>query len=310
MVYKFSRNGNVFLESESKDVAANQDSGEIVPTDYYWTTGMSDWLLVGSKSDWEPALPPPLSSAPSQPVRALGGRVLDFNQATFSGLILGDDGVRYGFNAMEWRNASMRPAQGLQVNFEAKGAQAFSIYPTALPSTLPRPAAALPPGSLAPRPFAYYAWMVAAFFAPYLFGWRIIFDKTLGYSKEWKILYALWLPLFVPFVLEMTNGSRNFSSPRDNSSFTRTENLESKNAAFMARLTPEQRIAVETMQKNFRQAVRENFDHQDKNKDERLDMKEFLSQPLYGINTYGAEDFDSRDTNKDGYVTFEEQMQK
>jgi hypothetical protein len=236
--------------------------------------------------------------------------VLDFNQATFSGLILGDDGVRYGFNAMEWRNASMRPAQGLQVNFEAKGAQAFSIYPTALPSTLPRPAAALPPGSLAPRPFAYYAWMVAAFFAPYLFGWRIIFDKTLGYSKEWKILYALWLPLFVPFVLEMTNGSRNFSSPRDNSSFTRTENLESKNAAFMARLTPEQRIAVETMQKNFRQAVRENFDHQDKNKDERLDMKEFLSQPLYGINTYGAEDFDSRDTNKDGYVTFEEQMQK
>ena len=78
----------------------------------------------------------------------------------------------------------------------------------------------------------------------------------------------------------------------------------------MARLTPEQRIAVETMQKNFRQAVRENFDHQDKNKDGRLDMKEFLSQPIYGINTYGAEDFDSRDTNKDGYVTFEEQMQK
>ena len=47
-----------------------------------------------------------------------------------------------------------------------------------------------------------------------------------------------------------------------------------------------------------------------RHKDGRLDMKEFLSQPLYGINTYGAEDFDSRDTNKDGYVTFEEQMQK
>ena len=32
--------------------------------------------------------------------------------------------------------------------------------------------------------FAYSAWMVAAFIAPYLFSWRIIFDKTLGYSKN------------------------------------------------------------------------------------------------------------------------------
>jgi hypothetical protein len=309
MVYKFSRNGNVFLESESKDVATHQDSGAIVPTDYYWTPGMSDWLLVRSKSDWEPALPPPLSFAPRQPVRAIGGKVLDFNQATFSGLILGVDGVRYAFNAMEWRNASMRPAQGLQVNFEANGAHAFSIYPTALPSTLPRPAAAVLPGSLAPRPFAYFAWMVAAFFAPYLFSWRIIFDKTLGYSKEWKILYALWLPLFIPFVLEITTGYGNFLSPRDNSSFTRTENLESKNAAFMARLTPEQRIATETLQNNLRTALRDSFNVRDADKDGKLNRAEFMSTGLFK-NDYQESDFDRFDINKDGYVTFAEETQR
>lgn len=159
--------------------------------------------------------------------------------------------------------------------------------------------------------FAYSAWMVAAFIAPYLFSWRIIFDDTLGYSKGWKIFFALWIPIG----LLMVSGGGTTSSPKP-------ENQESKNAAFMAQFTPEQRVAVETMQRNFRQAARENFgageysgprssfDFQDKNKDERLDMKEFMSQPLHGISTYSAEDFDSRDTNKDGYVTFEELIQR
>ena len=134
MVYKFSRNGNVFLESESKDVASHQDSGAIVPTDFYWTSGMSGWLLVGSKKDWEPVLPPPISVAPRQPVRSAGGKVLDFNVAASSGIILGDDGVRYGFKAMEWRNSSTLPAQGVHVNFEVSGGEASSIYVTAQPA--------------------------------------------------------------------------------------------------------------------------------------------------------------------------------
>ena len=77
----------------------------------------------------------------------------------------------------------------------------------------------------------------------------------------------------------------------------------------MARLTPEQRIAVETMQQNMRLALRENFDSQDVNKDGKLDMKEFLSQGLLK-NTYVEADFHSQDANKDGYVTFEEQIQR
>lgn len=146
--------------------------------------------------------------------------------------------------------------------------------------------------------FAYSAWMVAAFIAPYLFSWRIIFDKTLGYSKGWKIFYALWIPI----VLAITSGGGRTSS-------SQPEDQESKNAAFMAQFTPEQRVAVETMQRNFRQAARENFDYQDNDKDGRLDMKEFLSQGILK-NTYGPSDFDRLDTNKDGYVTFEELTHK
>jgi hypothetical protein len=301
MLYKFSRNGSVFLDSDSKDVVAHQDSGAIVPTDYYWTQGMSDWLLVGSKSDWEPALPPPLSSAPRQPVRTIGGRVLDFNKATFSGLILGDDGVRYGFNAIEWRNASMLPVQGLQVNFETRGTQAFSIYPTVQPSTLPRPAASVPPSSQAPRPFAYSAWMVAAFFAPYLFSWRIIFDKNLGYSKGWKIFYALWIPVCLLIIAGGGGGNVGSSVGQ-----TYESDVESRNAAFMSRLTPEQRIAVETLQRNARLALKENFNYRDEDKDGRLNRVEFMSVGLLK-NDHTLADFDRLDTNRDGYVTFEEE---
>lgn len=146
--------------------------------------------------------------------------------------------------------------------------------------------------------FAYSAWMVAAFLAPYLFSWRIIFDKTLGYSKGWKIFYALWIPV----VLVVTSGGGRTSS-------SHSESQESKNAAFMARLTPEQRTAAETMQRNMRLALRENFDYQDSNKDGKLDKMEFLSKGILD-SSYGPADFDRFDANKDGYVTFEEQMQK
>lgn len=169
---------------------------------------------------------------------------------------------------------------------------ASSSVPPCLPSSAQAPAAAKS------RSFAYSAWMLAAFFAPYLFSWRIIFDKTLGYSKGWKIFYALWIPI----VLVITSGGGRNGS-------TQTDNQESKNAAFTARLTPEQRIAVETLQRNARLALRENFDYQDNDKDGRLDMKEFLSQGILK-NTYGPSDFDRLDTNKDGYVTFEELTHK
>jgi hypothetical protein len=38
-----------------------------------------------------------------------------------------------------------------------------------------------------------YFWLVFAFFAPYFGAWRIIFDKSIGYSKLTKVFYTIWL---------------------------------------------------------------------------------------------------------------------
>ena len=95
---------------------------------------MSGWSLVGLKSDWEPVLPPPIPVAAKQAVRSTGGKVLDFNVSASSGIILGDDGVRYSFKASEWRSSSSLPVQGAQVNFEVNRAEALSIFVISQPT--------------------------------------------------------------------------------------------------------------------------------------------------------------------------------
>ena len=145
------------------------------------------------------------------------------------------------------------------------------------------------------------AWLLGGFLMPYVFAWRIIFDRTYGFTRTTKIIYSVWTACFFLSIINASTRG-DFAS---NTSSRRTESLESKNAAFLARLTPEQREAVEYSQRGFRLALRNNFEHQDSNKDGRLDMKEFLSQGLFK-NTYGEADFDRKDVNKDGYLTFEE----
>jgi hypothetical protein len=145
------------------------------------------------------------------------------------------------------------------------------------------------------------AWLLGGFLMPYIFAWRIIFDRTYGFTRTTKIIYSVWTACFFLSIINASTRG-DFAS---NTSSRRTESLESKNAAFMARHTPEQREAVEYSQRGFRLALRNNFEHQDSNKDGRLDMKEFLSQGLFK-NTYGEADFDRKDINKDGYITFEE----
>jgi len=141
-------------------------------------------------------------------------------------------------------------------------------------------------------------WLLGGFLVPYIFAWRIIFDRTYGFTRTTKVIYSVWMVWFLLTLTRVVTSSSHTSSRR-------TESLESKNAAAMARLTPEQREAVEYSQRGFRLALRNNFEHQDSNKDGRLDMKEFLSQGLFK-NTYGEADFDRKDINKDGYLTFEE----
>jgi hypothetical protein len=65
------------------------------------------------------------------------------------------------------------------------------------------------------RPFAYYGWMVAAFFVPYLLGWRIVFDKTLGYAKGVKIIYAVWAMFVLFFVVSTVSGGGRYYTAKD-----------------------------------------------------------------------------------------------
>jgi len=148
------------------------------------------------------------------------------------------------------------------------------------------------------KPPGATGWLIGGFIMPYFFAWRIIFDKAYGFKTQTKVLYALWTAcFFFPFFIPST--SYPDTSP------ARAQTQESRNAAFMARLTPEQRIAVETMQRNARLALRQNYDYQDSDKDGRLDMREFLSQGILK-HSYGEADFEMKDTNKDGYLSFEE----
>ena len=84
--------------------------------------------------------------------------------------------------------------------------------PAAAPAWSPSAQAAAAAGE---RPFAYSAWMLAAFFAPYLFSWRIIFDKTLGYSRGWKIFYAVWTLLALSVVINTVSSGGRYYTAKD-----------------------------------------------------------------------------------------------
>jgi phage shock protein PspC (stress-responsive transcriptional regulator)/cold shock CspA family protein len=55
------------------------------------------------------------------------GHVLDYNVQSGSGLISGEDGKRYPFAAVEWKEAT-HPAKGQQIDFEISDNQAAGIY--------------------------------------------------------------------------------------------------------------------------------------------------------------------------------------
>ena len=90
---------------------------------------------------------------------------------TAQGLILGDDGERYTFTPLGWRDNSVSPQAGMRVDFEIRGSHAVGAYPiqgaapppspvqpTPVPPTMQRaptgqpPAQALPPTQPAGAP--------------------------------------------------------------------------------------------------------------------------------------------------------------
>jgi phage shock protein PspC (stress-responsive transcriptional regulator) len=141
VVFKISRNGQIILEVAEARLCAMVSAGAILPTDHCWTNGMSGWVLVSQRLVGGTA---PRAAAGA----SVAGKVLDFNISASSGLILGDDGVRYTFRGAEWRSAASLPQAGLRVNFVVSGLEALAIYAEAgTPPRLSSPGASADSGT-------------------------------------------------------------------------------------------------------------------------------------------------------------------
>ncbi|AIT06667.1 hypothetical protein MC45_10115 [Sphingomonas taxi] len=91
------------------------------------------------------------------------GQVLGVDQRTGEGLVAGDDGRRYRFTPEDWAQRG-EPAIGLQVDFEAEGDRALSVFP--MPSA--RGVATAPPPPASREPVTDRNKIVAAVLAFFL----------------------------------------------------------------------------------------------------------------------------------------------
>ena len=64
---------------------------------------------------------------------------------TAQGLILGDDGARYTFTPLGWRDDGASPQPGMRVDFEVRGSHAVGIYPVPGGAPAPSSAPGVPP---------------------------------------------------------------------------------------------------------------------------------------------------------------------
>lgn len=124
-LFKVSRNGQIISEFTEQGLVNALATGLVWPNDFYWTNGMSGWELVSTRFQ-APGVS--LARPSALPAQSASGKVLDFNVATSSGLILGDNGSRYNFRGTEWRSAGSLPHAGVQVNFVASGQDATAIF--------------------------------------------------------------------------------------------------------------------------------------------------------------------------------------
>ena len=92
--------------------------------------------------------------------------------------------------------------------------------PQGSPPPMPRPAPQ-PVTPVVPKKgvFGRIAWLVGGFLMPYLFAWRIIFDRAYGFSVGTKVFYALWTAfLFIMTVLVPPDGGSERYAKSDTNS--------------------------------------------------------------------------------------------
>lgn len=82
--YQVSRNGQVIGTFDGGEMIAKVATGQVMPTDYYWTAGMAAWQNISKNDEWMRHVPksaahhhvaPPIPSAPvaapvSRPARS------------------------------------------------------------------------------------------------------------------------------------------------------------------------------------------------------------------------------------------------
>ena len=144
-IFKIARAGKTLFDLSGQDVLNGLAAGTVLPSDDYWTQGMSGWEKVSSRSNWTaPAPQPNPTPVPTSPTSTPAptpvtrtGKVLDFNVAQSCGLISGDDGIRYNFSGAEWRTQGAMPVHGVRVEFVSFGTTASAIY--AVASAAPAP---------------------------------------------------------------------------------------------------------------------------------------------------------------------------
>ena len=113
------------------------------------------------------------------------GRILDYSVQTNSGLISGDDGMRYSFGGADWRgSANALPSSGTDVEFTANDGVAVGVYPAGarVSATPYRPIEPVKPN--------YGKSRVTAGVLAILLGGLGIHKFYLGYTKEGWILVA------------------------------------------------------------------------------------------------------------------------
>lgn len=163
-----------------------------------WHSGSSGFPTAGMRVDFEiyediaVEVFPDTQSQVSAAV-VIKGRVLDYSVQTNSGLISGDDGVRYSFSGTDWRgNANVIPSAGTDVEFTTTDGVAVGIYPTGtgVSATPFRPTSPPSPN--------YGKSKVTAGVLAILLGGLGIHKFYLGYTKQgWLILAASFISLIM-----------------------------------------------------------------------------------------------------------------
>lgn len=86
-IFKIARAGKTLFDLSGQDVLNGLAAGTVLPSDDYWTQGMSGWEKVSIRTNW--TTPAPQSAPPSLPTSPTPstsptavtrkGKVLDFN---------------------------------------------------------------------------------------------------------------------------------------------------------------------------------------------------------------------------------------